>query len=512
MKSKYVDTNAIMNVIGYVFNHPNVLELDEKYSITDDDFTEKFHKIVFGTIYKIYKSGIKDINLQVVSNFLSQRPEAEAIFNINKGTEYLIKVSEMGSDNNFDYYYNRLKKMTLFRAYESLGYDPSKIYDPDNAIDLKKRQRQEDWVDNHSLVDIVNVIDTDIDSIRKEYIEQDTNEIEEAGEGILDLLDRLKHTPEVGVPLFGPLINTITRGARLKKFYLRSMPTGVGKTRMMVADACNIGCEMIYSKVYNDWIENGTAEPTLYITTELEKEEVQTMMCAFLADVDEEHILNGSYEDNEEQRVKDAAQLIVDSPIYILEIPDFSLADIENAIKRGIRNFNVKYVFYDYIHTSLSILEEVASRSGGMKLREDNILFMLSIKLKDLCNKYGIFIMSSTQLNGDYKDAKTIDQNLLRGAKAIADKVDIGMIGLPVKEEDLETLKPIINSGGFKEPNLKISIYKNRRGKYKGDILWCNADLSTCRVRPMFLTNQVYKMLPIEDTRVIVEEEEGAFE
>ena len=510
MKSKYIDTNAIMNVIGHIFNHPSILDNEENYTITDDDFTEKFHRVVFGAIYKTYQSGIKEINLQVISNFLAQRPEAEAVFNINKGTEYLIKVSEMESENNFNYYYNRLKKMSLLRAYEAHGYDPSNLYDPDNAIDLKKRQRQEDWIDSHSLTDIADTIDNDIDSIRKEYIEADVNEIEDAGEGLFELLDRLKTTPEVGVPLYGALINTITRGARLKKFYLRSMPTGIGKTRMQIADACNIACEVLYSKEVGDWVENGTAEPTLYLTTELEKEEIQTMMCAFLADVDEEHILNSDYVNDEEQRVRDAAQLIIDSPIYILEMPDFSLSDIENAIKRGIRNYDIKYVFYDYIHTSLSILQEVASRSGGMKLREDNILFMLSIKLKDLCNKYGIFIMSSTQLNGDYKDAKIIDQNLLRGAKAIADKVDVGLIGLPVKEEDIKTLQPVIENYGFEEPNLKIAIYKNRRGKHKGDILWCSADLSTCRVRPMFLTNQVYKMLPIGDTRVIVQEE-GAF-
>ena len=46
---------------------------------------------------------------------------------------------------------------------------------------------------------------------------------------------------------------------------------------------------------------------------------------------------------------------------------------------------------------------------------------MLSTRLKDICNQYGIFIMSATQLNGDYQDSKTPDQNLLRGAKAIAD-------------------------------------------------------------------------------------------
>ena len=46
---------------------------------------------------------------------------------------------------------------------------------------------------------------------------------------------------------------------------------------------------------------------------------------------------------------------------------------------------------------------------------------MLSIRLKDICNQYGIFILSSTQLNGNYQEADTPDQNLLRGAKAIAD-------------------------------------------------------------------------------------------
>lgn len=66
-------------------------------------------------------------------------------------------------------------------------------------------------------------------------------------------------------------------------------------------------------------------------------------------------------------------------------------------------------------------MEEISKRSGGVKLREDNVLFMLSSKLKDLCNKYGIFILTSTQLNGDFKDAEIPDQTLLRGAKSIAD-------------------------------------------------------------------------------------------
>ena len=96
-------------------------------------------------------------------------------------------------------------------------------------------------------------------------------------------------------------------------------------------------------------------------------------------------------------------------------MPDFFLQDIENAIKKYIREHDVRYVCIDYIQTSMKILEEITRRGGGVKLREDNILFMLSTSLNDLCNQYGIFIISATQLNASYQDSETPDQNLLRG-------------------------------------------------------------------------------------------------
>ena len=227
---------------------------------------------------------------------------------------------------------------------------------------------------------------------------------------------------------------------------MRSAPTGVGKSRSMVADACYIGCEEIYSAEVGMWIKTGISQPTLYISTEQDLEEIQTMMLAFLADVNEEHIINGKYDGDEEERVLKAGLLLQKSPIYVKCLPDFSLQDIEDIIKLHIREKDVKYIFHDYIHTSIKILEEITRRSGGVKLREDNILFMLSTRLKDICNKYGVFIESSTQLNGQYGDAETPDQNLLRGAKAIADKIDYGSILLPVQQQDVDALQTLIGS------------------------------------------------------------------
>jgi replicative DNA helicase len=278
----------------------------------------------------------------------------------------------------------------------------------------------------------------------------------------------------------------------------------------MIADACYIACDEIYDERFG-WIHNGTKEPTLYIATEQEKSEIQTMMLAFLSGVNEEHILNGQYVADEEDRVRKAATILSEAPLYIEELPDFSLKDIEDKIKKNIRDHNVKYVFHDYIHTSLKILEEITRRSGGVKLREDNILFMLSIRLKDICNQYGIFIMSATQLNGDYQTSETPDQNLLRGAKSIADKIDYGSILLGVKDEDLVKLDKILATNVFERPTIKISVYKNRRGRYKGIYLWCKADLGCCRIKPMFATTYDFEIIPIDDIKIIIDEDESAF-
>lgn len=779
MSSKYVDNTSILQVIACIFLNPNLLSFNDKYTFSEEDFPDEFHKIVFGSIYNLYDLGAKQITIANIVDYLSTRPKSEAVFQQNKGEEWLLKIKEAALPEAFDYYYSRLKKMTLLRAYDNFGIDVSFIYDVDNILDSKKKQMQEDFLDNSSLETIAEKIDNRIEEIKLQYVDNSDVETCQAGDRIMQLIQNLKDTPEVGIPMYGPLINTVTRGARLKKLYLRSAPTGCGKriadytpiptpvgwktvgdiqvgdyifgkngkltkvlklyknpekiwkitfsdgrsidccgehlwqysyrthrgwtsrventqtiyqraqqlknnfkdsdnrgwrfriplnepvdypertykippyvmglaigdgsfrepdaislssaneelpalfaqglghnvqfkknkgtytyyfytdselkhrysikeflseepgllgtysetkyipksyllgsieqryellaglldtdgsisntggrvsyatvskqladdvcelchslgmitsitidqhkeyaksngtayvvniqckkeikpilfklsskkqraleyaanekrvehlsivnieptetivpmtcftvdaedalfqvgdfivthnTRSMIADACNFACNKIYDETFG-WIKNGTCEPTLYITTEQEVEEVQTMMLAFLSNVNEEHIIKGRYEGNEEERVVEAAKILQNSPLYIEELPDFSLKDIENRIKKNIRDNDVRYVTFDYIHTSLKILEEITRRSGGVKLREDNILFMLAIRLKDLCNEYGIFILTSTQLNGDYVDSKTPDQNLLRGAKSIADQI-----------------------------------------------------------------------------------------
>lgn len=778
----YLDKRSIMQVLGCLKNNPNLLTRTDKYEFNEDDFAEDFYVLIFGILQNLKAQGLKKIDLLDIDNYLSTRPGAKKLYEDNKGAEYVSEISKISDISKLDYYYQKLKKMTLLRMYAEYGVDISWLYNP-NTLDIQLKQKQEDWLDSVNRQAIVTAVNKKFKEIESKYLNSMGNDKVAAGQSIFELIEDLKTTPEVGIPMFGPLINTITRGARLKKFYIRSAPTGVGKaipnntliptpqgmrlvgdikqgdfvfgqdgkptkilqvhpqkeekeiwemtfadgrkakscsehlweyrydshrtkeyrvediqtlynrilklknglknadgrgyrfhirlnepvqyeekqfgvdpyvmglalgdgsfrydktnkafvfssndeemvqsiaeslncnfkknsdhnfgyvfkpknnlkknlwveeifeqypelwnlkskdkfipeiymqgsveqrlsllqglldtdgsidekgrvsftttspqlrdqvillanslgmtgtygidkrgekyttgecynvniqakkeikpkmfrvkrkqniaikyasstkreeyknhlaiidiqptkektemtcftvdnedslflmndyivthnTRMMIADACNFACAEIYDIYEQEWVPNGTPEPSLYITTEQELDEIQTMMLAFVSGVDEDRILNGRYLAGEEERVKYAAGVIKRSPLWIEEMPDFSLDDVENKIRSHVIDGNVKYVLFDYIHTSLKIMEEISRKTGGIRLREDQILYMLAIRLKDIANELGVFVLSSTQLNADWEESKNGNQNLLRGAKAIAD-------------------------------------------------------------------------------------------
>jgi replicative DNA helicase len=502
-----------MQVIGAVYQNPTLLDNDN-YSFNEEDFPNEFQSVIFGAIFNLHTLGAKEITVNTIEDYLQQRTTKFAVYKNNKGAEYLTKLKETTTFAAFDYYYHRMKKYTLLRMYhEHAGMDLSWLYDIDNILDLKKKEAQEEWLDNTSESEIADLINNKIEKIKSKYVENADDNFSDAGDGIVDLIDQLQQYPEIGYPLYGDLMNSIVRGARLKKFYLRSAETGLGKTRTMIADVCCLGCDRLYNREKGVWEEAGTQEPVLYITTEQELDEVQTMMLAFVSMVDESHIINNTYYEGELDRVLEAAKIIEKSPIFVKQLPDFGLLDIENAIKYGVHEHKVRYVFHDYIHSSMKILSEVSGKANVKGLREDNVLFMISVRLKDLANQYGIFLLSATQLSNEFHTAKVFDQGLLQGAKAIANKVDVGMIMLYATDEDQQALRELCEKNGLPVPDIKISVYKNRRGQYNRLFVWAVEDRGVCRITPIFATKYDYSLqdIPRLNITVVPREEESAF-
>ena len=497
---KYSNKLAVIQVLAGLIKNP-LLFADNTFRFSIDDFPEQFHKIVYGAIEHLAMKGLQKIDEVDINEFLKQYPVQYKVFCANKGIEYITKALECYDEKKFEYYYQTLKKYSLLNTLSQQGFDVKDILDP-SIVDPVKYQAMQDKFDNMSVNDIILQEETKI-TLAKEAFGSNNDMVQNmAGDGAMELKERFKATPEMGLPFTSPKLTTLYRGLRCGALYTESSAQGIGKSRRQASESAHLAVPEYYDTVKKKWIKTKLCQSVLQISTELELSEVQTMWMAYISGVPEDHILDGKYKDDEEARVNKAIKLMQKAKLYFVSISNYDIDDIENLIKKYYQLYNVKYVFYDYLSTTLKIMAEGAKKSRISGLREDQILLMFTTRLKDLAKLLGISIFTATQLSGDWKNAKEADQQLLRGAKAISDKTDCSSILLPVREADKAVIDSYCAKGFEVVPTHVIHVFKVRRSHYNNIRLYVNFDRSTCRMTDCFVTDNQSQILPVEDTVV----------
>lgn len=499
-----LDKNTILQIFGSLMKNPLLLAEVDKYSLTPQDFSTNFEKYIFAAINNLYQNGAERISVVDIDNYLVSHEAVYGVFTENNGIEYLNDAEDLATLENFNYYYNKLKKYNAIRDLKLMGFNTNKIY-PENILD-EDREAKLDAFEKMSVQDIFNSVKADVAKAESKYAKKSNTQTVRANDGIRDLIKKLKTTPEIGVNCQGEIFNTVVRGARHGKFYIRSGGTGTGKTRSMVGDACYIAYPIRYNSKTEQWENTGSCERILYIGTEQKPEEIQTMIIAYLTDINEEKILYGNFNEKEEEILDKAMKLmdIYEDNFIISQIPDPSINEVKTHIRKHCLIEGIENVFYDYIFSSPGLLSEFRD----LKVREDVVLMMLSTTLKDLAAELDVFIMSATQVNGELEDKKGIkNQTCLRGAKSIADKVDVGCITMKVTQDELTTLDVLIKKRGIK-PNQVTDIYKVRRGRYNDVRIWSYMDLGTCRKQDLFITDANFKEIDgFQTIRILFDED-----
>ena len=471
--------------------NPLLLSEVDKYRLTPEDFSSPFEKYVFAAINNLYIKGVKKITVMDIDNYLIAHEGAYQIFQSNNGIEYLTDAEELAISENFNYYYTRLKKFNAIRDLQLTGFNTEKIY-PESLVDDKREEKLEKF-EKMSVNDIFTQLRLNFSKVEDNYSNDSGKVTVKASHNILGLIEELKNSPEVGINLQGDIFNTAVRGGRKGKFYIRSAGTGVGKTRSMLGDACYIAYPIRYNTKIDKWEYCGGCEKVLYIGTEQTYDELQTIILAYLSGVNEEKILFGTFNEEEEIRLKQAAWIMekYEDNLIIDQLPNPNIAQIKSTIRSHFLMDEIENVFYDYIFSSAALLAE----HSGLGVREDVILGYLSTALKDIAVELNVFLMSATQVNRKAEEQTGIkNQNVLRGATSIGDKVDLGAIISLVTEEELRVLGPLINEVGI-APNQVTDIYKLRRGRYNNVRIWSYADLGTCRKKDLFITNAAFKQI-----------------
>ena len=476
---------------------PELLSDVDKYQLEPTDFSQQLDKMIFSAIYNLFAGGAEKIHTIDVDTYLQTNEVAKSLLEKNNGLAFIQDCEDLADPANFQLYYNKLKKINLLRDLQKNGRDISEFYceDPLNERYSEINERFEKM----TATDIFNSLRGELADLENKYVINSVVEESNAAQGIRELIKNLKETPEIGVHLQGEIFNTVCRGGRKGKLYLRSAGSGVGKTRSMVGDACQIAYPVRYDTKYQKWVYTGEPEKVLYVMTEQDPAEIQTMILAYLTGYNEDMFLYGTYKDEHMDRIMKAIDIMERYKDYMLfaRIPDPCASVIKNLFRRYSLQYNVENFFYDYIFSSPAMLNEYRD----LKLREDVCLRLLTTAIKNLAVELDAFIMSATQLSGDddpkggFKDFRNI-----RGSKAIADLADFAAIRRRPSSEELQLVADFEKRYNFK-PNAITDVFKNRRGRWTMISIWSAVDLGTLRTVDLFVTTPDYK--PIQDFQIV---------
>jgi replicative DNA helicase len=506
--------SAIANMLGSICNKPELL-IDNNVSLDKDDFVLQFHKIVFTALNNIIaEAGTeKPISAFDIDTYLKSFEKYHQVWSDSKGLDYMQSCIDNAEPNTFSLNYKVVKKMSLLRMYKARGFNLEGIYDY-TTTDLNKFAKQQEQLAKMSLDDIVSYFDNLSQNIKDKVRswENGSNSFK-AGDDLEDFIKSIQSSPLYGLGFNDGYLNTLTGGMQLGKFYLRSMATGRGKTRLGIMDLLKVSAYEMYDTRTGKWYKNPSIQSSLFISTELEEDEINLILLSAITKLQPDKIRSGNYSVEEKERLDRGVKSLKKSELYFVELPEFSIADVENVIDNYILNYGCQYINFDYLQMCPKLARTTREAFKDVNLRDDQILLELATRLKNVANKRNVYIESATQLNGshssdDYYSSKT--ESALRGAKAIADKIDVGMIVENATSKDLKNLSELIENLEVNPkhltPNMGSFIYKNRNGS-KGVIVWSKTDLATLTTTPLFVTDYGYNLLDIPKTRIVLGED-----
>jgi len=495
IESKLQDKKAILHLFAGLMAQPERI-LQKEYKTDASDYPEPFHQIVFSAIHNLKLQGAEKITTVDVDGYLSAYSAQYATFNSNDGLDYLFKLEEIGEPDNFQYYFNRVKKFSFLRECKKIGIDVTDIYDA-SVVDLKDEKDQNDRFNEMTLTQMVRHVELKMIEIKEQFLLEQSFNGSHMADDTREILKSKEVAPSYGAPLASKYLNLILRGSRKKKFYLKHGNTGSGKSRLGMANMCVKTIPEIWEN--GKWVKTGANGSGLVISTELDSEEVKLPFLCYIADVDEDLIHDNKLTDEQKKRLDKAVDILERSNLWFELLEDFDIEDIETVILKNVNKHDIEFIEFDYIHTSLKLLSSLADK-GVKNLREDQVLLIMGIMLKNLCNKYDIHIESSTQLNDNQNVNDNMDQSWIRGSKALADKIDGGYIILPIREKDQKILEAIRSSGavnGFGlEPNISLNVYKSRGSKWKFVRIWGHFNMGTLRFTDLYCTNYKGELIP----------------
>lgn len=413
------------------------------------DFAEPTAKFLYDSLYEIYHyhTNGEEINEVKINMYMAADEERQKRYKALKGYSYIQRIIKLVDLNDFEKYYNRLKKFSLLRELDKKGFNVQKVLDhpkfdaltPEDVIDALEYQ--------------LNTVATVIGGAEDSII---------LGKEMTFIVQEWRKKPDIGIEIPFPIINKLIRGLRKKKLNLIGMHSGYGKSRTTSKIACYIGIKL--------------GIPILIAANEQDENEWNAMVLSCVINnpefgfdvdlaragidgIDETVIVTGAYEEGskEEEIIMKAAQYIEEnSRIHFLELKKYD----ENTLKRQIKRHKIKgceIAIYDTLkspdHDWISFV-----KTGDM--------------LKEIAQELDISIWGTFQLTDDSLFSELLTSQAISTGKHIKHIADSLMMARPLLRDEYDKYNILIPDGFNGEeiikPNPKEMYYIVFMDKVRG--------------------------------------------
>lgn len=488
------DKGTVLQIFGSLMKHPQFLSQSDKYQLTPNDFETRFEKYIYIAIDSMYRSsGVTSINPIDVENYLNTNESAKYLFDKTNGIEYLQDAIALSDESSFPYYYKKLKKFNLLTSLKKQGVNTDEFYIENltnpNAADVNAK------FESLELEDILTAVKKKVLSLEKDFVQDNNIESWSVADQIDSIINNFGKVENLGKSINGEIVSEVINGAELGALTIRSLASGIGKTRLAVADACKLAYPFYWDLKKQQWVKNGHNEPVLFIMTEQTPEQILRMVVAYLTGIEDSNLRFGRLTEEERHRVSQAQELIhfYKKNFELMRIPDPDVEQLKLAVREKVITMGAMYVFFDYVFVSPNLLQEFR----GSNLRNDEALLLMATALKDLAVEQGISVFTSTQVNAKVDDNSVIrNESTLAGGRSTINKADNGIIGARPTKEELDFLSnEIIPTCGGIAPNIVFDVFKVRSGRWTQVRIWSNFDTGNLRLKDLFMTDSQFNLI-----------------
>lgn len=439
-------------LVGALYKNPDLYIEYGRLIVSKYDFYDETARFLYNVFESVYKSTSGEISEDKVNTYIAKDESKKQTYRSLGGWKTIQnKLMDLTNEEDFPNYFDLLKKYSLTRELERVGFPINRILNHPKFDTLKAEE-------------VVMTMRTSLEKIHT-IIGGGSDSVILGGDMVESVLQWRKE-PDMGIELPFKLWNDLFKGWRKKKLIVDGMLSNEGKSRKMTYVATFIS--LILGK------------KALIMANEMDEKDLKACMIATVCNnpefgfnymIPERTITLNQYESEEQfQRVLEVAKYIEENTnIYFKDMEDYSDESIEHEVRKHVLGRGVEYIFYDTLK--------------GFRGDQWEQVKQTTTHIRDLVKALDIGGYATIQLTDDslYTDIFDLSSNNIANAKQLKHVVDALVLEKKIPKSDYS--KYAYNDLDWGEQELdKDFVYygqkidKNRAGA-KGMVIFTKVDL-----------------------------------